>query len=640
MQEHQAGPFRLRLTLPILVPNLGTSSIANYNYSLYCNYTTATLPPNLSITSSSIWLGNLSGSMGTFDITSNTDWNISDDAGGWLTITPGSGTNNETISVTANSANTGTIPRTATVTISGTGVTDQTVTVTQDYQANQIGNTTVYGLSAVATTLRAIPVNFTEAGEIQSISIYHEGGTGNVMLGVYSDQTGSPSSLLGVTAETMVNPTAGWQTVSLTNPLTVSFGQTLWLSFVFQNNVNVRYNAGTPGRAISPTGNTANLPATFGTSSIANYNYSLYCNYTTATLPPNLSITSSSIWLGNLSGSMGTFDIASNTDWTISDDAGGWLTITPGSGTNNETISVTANSANTGTIPRTATVTITGTGVTNQTVTVTQDYQANQIGNTTVYGLSAVATTLRAIPVNFTEAGEIHSISIYHDGGTGNVMLGVYSDQTGSPSSLLGVAAETMVNSTAGWQTVSLTNPLTVSFGQTVWLSFVFQNNVNVRYNAGTPGRAISPTKYTANLPATFGTSSIANYNYSLYCNYTTATLPPNLSITSSNVSLGYLSGSMGTFDIASNTDWTISDDAGGWLTITPGSGTNNETISVIANSANTGTISRTATVTISGTGVTNQTVTVTQDYQANQIGNTTVYGLSAVANNPACNPC
>ena len=50
-------------------------------------------------------------------------------------------------------------------------------------------------------------------------------------------------------------------------------------------------------------------------------------------------------------------------------------------------------------------------------------------GNTTIYGASTVATTLRAIPVNFTEAGEILSISIYHDGGTGNVMLGVSGDQ-------------------------------------------------------------------------------------------------------------------------------------------------------------------------------------------------------------------
>jgi Leucine-rich repeat (LRR) protein len=65
----------------------------------------------------------------TFNIISNTDWNVvSSEA--WLTINPASGLNNSTVTLTA-SANLGDTARTATVTISGTGVASQKVTITQ-----------------------------------------------------------------------------------------------------------------------------------------------------------------------------------------------------------------------------------------------------------------------------------------------------------------------------------------------------------------------------------------------------------------------------------------------------------------------------------------------------------------------------
>jgi hypothetical protein len=124
------------------------------------------------------------------------------------------------------------------------------------------------------------------------------------------------------------------------------------------------------------------------------------------------------------------------------------------------------------------------------------------------------------MPVTFTEAGSIQSISIYHNGGTGNVLLGVYSDASGLPSSQLGTTAATVVNSTAGWQTVSLTSPVKVTTGQKVWLSWVFQKSVSVRYTSGTPGRAQSNETWSAGMPATFGAASIANNKFSIYCTY------------------------------------------------------------------------------------------------------------------------
>jgi hypothetical protein len=103
------------------------------------------------------------------------------------------------------------------------------------------------------------------------------------------------------------------------------------------------------------------------------------------------------------------------------------------------------------------------------------------------------------------------------------MLLGVYTDVAGKPAAKLGVTLSTAVGSTEGWQTVALANPVSVSSGQTVWLSFVFQNSVAVRYEAGTPGRAMSSQTWSAGMPNDFGTSGVSNYNFSVYCNYTPA---------------------------------------------------------------------------------------------------------------------
>jgi hypothetical protein len=296
-----------------------------------------------------------------------------------------------------------------------------------------LGNTDVYSLSSTTANRRAQTITFTEAGMIQSISIYHNGGTGRLLLGVYADAGGSPGGRLGVTPEIVINAAAGWQTVPLTSPVAVASGQKVWLSWVFETNPGIRYIAGTPARAESAQIWSGGMPDPFGTSTFANYKYSLYCTYTT------------------------------------------------------------------------------GTGPVVKTV-----------GNTDVYSLSSTTANRRALPVTFTEAGTIQSISIYHNGGTGHVLLGVYADASGAPGARLGVTASTVINSTGGWQTIPLTSAYSVASGQTVWLSWVFENNPGIRYVAGTPARAESPNLWAGGMPDPFGAASFGNYKYSLYCTYTT----------------------------------------------------------------------------------------------------------------------
>ena len=102
-------------------------------------------------------------------------------------------------------------------------------------------------------------------------------------------------------------------------------------------------------------------------------------------------------------------------------------------------------------------------------------------------------------------------------------MFGVYSDASGSPSSRLGVTAAATVASAAGWQTLPLTSPVTVTSGQTVWLSWVFQTNPGIRYVLGTTPRAESTGTWAGGMPAAFGPATYVLYSYSLYCTYSTS---------------------------------------------------------------------------------------------------------------------
>lgn len=95
---------------------------------------------SLNVSPATVSIGHESGSNGTFGITSNTSWTINDDAD-WLTVSPASGSNNATITVTASSKNTTTTARTALVTITGSGVAEKTVTVTQQGSPTGINDT-------------------------------------------------------------------------------------------------------------------------------------------------------------------------------------------------------------------------------------------------------------------------------------------------------------------------------------------------------------------------------------------------------------------------------------------------------------------------------------------------------------------
>lgn len=84
------------------------------------------------------------------------------------------------------------------------------------------------------------------------------------------------------------------------------------------------------------------------------------------------------------------------------------------------------------------------------------------------------------------------------------------------------------------------------------------------------------------------------------------------LNTSQTTLSLGYQEGSIDSFIITSNIEWTLSSSEK-WLILSSSSGVGDATITLTAQK-NLDTSTRTATISVSGTGVTSKSVTVTQD--------------------------
>jgi hypothetical protein len=172
------------------------------------------------------------------------------------------------------------------------------------------------------------------------------------------------------------------------------------------------------------------------------------------------------------------------------------------------------------------------------------------VGETTVLANTTMAAvSRRAVPYGMPEAGTLESISIYHEGGTGRLILAIYDDSgpdgiagtadDGLPGERLATTPQTAVKSSPGWQTVALSETTGVREGQTIWLAWVFEHSVAVRWDVGSPGRADSGQTWSGGpepMPADFGSSTQAGYIYSIYASYT----PGEASASTGQVELKY----------------------------------------------------------------------------------------------------
>jgi hypothetical protein len=149
----------------------------------------------------------------------------------------------------------------------------------------------------------------------------------------------------------------------------------------------------------------------------------------------------------------------------------------------------------------------------------TVNITSNTVGITDIYGSTSTSANRRAMPFTMPEDGMISSVSMYHNGGSGSMILAVY-DGEGLPTNRLGVTATTPVSGSEGWQTIELENCTFVSGGSTVWLAWVYENTPRIRYQTGSPGRYQSPQTWSGGMPDPFGPGTQADYRYSIYASY------------------------------------------------------------------------------------------------------------------------
>jgi hypothetical protein len=319
--------------------------------------------------------------------------------------------------------------------------------------SDNIGHTSVYGETSTDARRRAQPITATVAGDLNSISIYHEGGSGGLLLAVYDDNGGTPGTRLGVTPGIQISSSSGWETVNLVSPVAVSAGHKVWLAWVFESNPGIRNQQGSPGRALVAGYWAGGMPTDFGEASIDSYVFSIYATYA--------------------SGNNG---------------CGGQQLICPA-----------------------REYCVNGTCV---------EQSDDIIGHTSLYEMTSTSDNRRAQQVTATIDGNLATISVYHEGGSGGLLLAIYDDNSGVPGTRLGVTPEVQISSSAGWETVNLTSPVLVTAGQQIWLAMVFESNPGIRHQDGTPGRAFSDKNWAGGMPTDFGTTEIGKTVYSIYATY------------------------------------------------------------------------------------------------------------------------
>ena len=510
------------------------------------------------------------GEQKAFNITSNTNWKVSSNAS-WLTVSPTSGSNNSSVAVTA-IENTTAISRTATVSISGTGVTTQTISITQDAAVAPCGQTWslspamtavldcdgVLTISTTKTEGEAMPDYFNNGrvpwsdvrDKIRSVVIKDK------VTSIGSDAFDSCTSLVSVSIPNSVTSIGTYAfykctaLTSLTIPNSVAtIGNTAFSSCTALTSVIIPnsltsiedgvFNSTALTSVIIPNsvtsigdvafGNCTNLASVTISNSVTSIGFEAFCSsgLTSVTIPN--SVVSIGIMaftfcpeLTSIKVDPGNPSFSSDSEGVLYDKDKTQLFIYPGGKKGAFVIPNSVTSINYTAFD----------GCTNLT-SVTIPGSVTSIGDYVFYGCSA----LKDVTVEWKTP-----LSLSYDNNTFDISY--------TPTATLHVPAGTksLYQAAAVWK----------DFGNIVEES----------------------SSYTLSI-------SLDSLNF-------------------------IASGEQQTFAITSNTDWTVSSSAS-WLTVSSASGSNSSTITVTA-IENTATIQRTATITVSGTGVVAQTISIKQD--------------------------
>ena len=529
---------------------------------------------SLAVSSNSVSIFAAANSSIAVDVTTNTTWTAVSNAS-WLTLSSAAGTGDASITMTA-TANPNTGPRTTTVVVSSPGLPDQIINVSQFGVTILSVSSNAVAIAAPASSMKMVDVtsntDWTATSNAAWLTLSSATGTGNATLTLTASANPSITSrvaLVTISASGVPNQVitvtqdAALPAVALSaTTLTVAAPANSSKSFDITSNTSWTVASSDAWLSASPTSGSAD--ASIVLTAQANPTPSVRTATVTVTglnvapktitviqdaALPTLAVSATTLTVAAPANSTKTFDVTSNTNWTATSNAA-WLALSSTTGSANATVTMTAQE-NPSITTRTAIVVVSAAGVPDQTITVTQEAGAATLA------VSANVVTIAA-PANSTK-----TIAV-----TSNTTWTIVSDQTWLTLSSAGGTANDTVTMTAQ------ANPNVTTRTATVVVSA-----------AGVPSQTITVSQVS-----------------------TSATL----SITPSTLSIASAANSTKTFDIISNTSWTLSSNAV-WLKADSTSGTANKTIKLTAQ-ANTTTNTRTTTVVVSVAGLPDQVVTVTQD--------------------------
>lgn len=635
------------------MPNAHTSTVQEE-----INYPVPTaVAATLELSTTSLTMDAAGGSA-SFDITSNTTWKVYESLS-WLSVTPGNGANNGTVTVTVLPRTTSS-GRSGTITVYGTGVSSKRITITQSGLAGLSVTPNVLSFSAAGadnTFAITSSASWTIAEDADWLSVTPTSGTGNAVItvsvlahtgvvrrsekievavsGVSSRsvevyQEGIPATLSISTAATDFTAMGGVTNIAVTSNTSWKVTESLsWIS--------VTPSTGTGDGAISincqintseiPRTGTITLAPTAGTGAVTQVIAvsQLGASSTIAVSPASFNIAAE--------GGTSTLALTSMISWLIT-EAADWLEVNPPMGTGDATISISAL-ANLTTQARTATITVTGEDGTFRTVSVTQagatpvltvapeSMEFTTTGGTadfivasnTTWAISGYSSWLS---VSTSSGSQNASITLTCQPNTstsarttevrvsgGNLSRKLLVTQQGVPITLTASPTALTFTAEAGNKSISISSNANWSVSENLsWLSVTpssgkLNGTVTVTCQASldqVPRSGEITIAVPGATPQIIAVTQAA-YSISLGVNPSTLSFSP--------------SGGTSNVGVTASVDWSVSETAD-WLDVSALSGTGNASLSIIC-SQNTSTSPRNTIVTLTGADGTTRTVSVTQ---------------------------
>lgn len=359
------------------------------------------IAPLLSLSNASMNVEAGEGSSGSFSIYSNTTWSLSTDQS-WVELSQTSGSGNKLITVTAK-ANPLFIERTATITVSATGVESKTMVVTQKAATRELSvSTSVLSVASTAgngaTFTITSNLGWTIASDQAWLTVDPDSGSGNHTIIVITEEnktSGQRTAKLTISAggvdsrtitvtqlaeEAYFTVSAEVLSIGAANGSTVTFdirSNITWTATTDQSWLSLDQPSGIGNRTVTLTaGENTTIKERKATVTVSASGF----NSNVITVTQVAGAATLIVSLDNLNfsqnGGSQIIDITSNSTWNISTDQL-WIKVNPSSGINNGSISVTVDaygllSGNSDIITRMGSIIVSADKTTSKTVTVTQ----------------------------------------------------------------------------------------------------------------------------------------------------------------------------------------------------------------------------------------------------------------------------